>query len=530
MTEITQAAMDWALRADPVAATWLGDHRFDGSLPDLSAGGVRQFQDQAQVWLDRIDAVDDDELSMDDAVDLQVVRAQIAARMFALGQVQRQTWDPMVWNPGTALHLLMARDFGDVDQQRADLRDRVIAIPDFLSDARNQLQDMSAIHRDTAIDQLGGTARMIDVDIRSRFPGDGSIDTARDSIHEFMHWLGEQEARRTPRLGEWLYAGTLWHTLDDETSAVRMLEAAEQHLDSVTEAMREVAARFLNESGQPRHVVRRALDDIARSAPTSAATIRAQVEAALAATATFVREHSLVTMPDVDVRVIDMPVIHQGVAVAYCDAPGPLDSAALPTFVAVAPPPSGWSAETVDSFYREYNGVAIHNLTIHEAYPGHVLQLGRAAVGMSAPRGFGRSGTFIEGWAVYAEELMVNRGYSPDGAALALQLQQLKFQARMTINAILDVRVHTMEMTEDEAFSLMTHRGFQEAGEAAGKWRRALLTAGQLPTYFVGYQAVRSIVDDLRVLHPTWSDRELHDQILGYGSIAPRHIRALLGI
>jgi hypothetical protein len=196
MTEITQAAMDWALRADPVAATWLGDHRFDGSLPDLSAGGVRQFQDQAQVWLDRIDAVDDDELSMDDAVDLQVVRAQIAARMFALGQVQRQTWDPMVWNPGTALHLLMARDFGDVDQQRADLRDRVIAIPDFLSDARNQLQDMSAIHRDTAIDQLGGTARMIDVDIRSRFPGDGSIDTA-SRFHSRVHALARRAGSPT---------------------------------------------------------------------------------------------------------------------------------------------------------------------------------------------------------------------------------------------------------------------------------------------------------------------------------------------
>jgi len=530
MTSVTQSAMDWALRADPVAATWLGDHRFDGSLPDLSAGGVREFRDEAQRWLDEIDAVDDEALSMDDVVDLQVVRAQIAARMFALGEVQRHTWDPMVWNPGTALHLLVTRDFGDVEQQRADLGGRIAAIPDFLADARTQLQDLSEIHRDTAIDQLVGTAQMIDVDIRARLPGDAGIDAALDGIRTFVDWLREQEARRTPRLGEWLYAGTVWHSLDDETSAVRMLEAAEQHLDSVTQAMREVAAEFLNEPGQPRHVVRRALDDIAKSAPTSAATIRAQVESALAATEAFVRDHSLVTIPEVDVRVIDMPVIHQGVAVAYCDAPGPLDSAALPTFVAVAPPPSTWSPETIDSFYREYNGVAIHNLTIHEAYPGHVLQLGRAAVGMSAPRGFGRSGTFIEGWAVYAEELMVNRGYSPDGAGLALQLQQLKFQARMTINAILDVRVHTMEMTQEEALSLMTHRGFQEAGEAAGKWRRALLTAGQLPTYFVGYRAVRSIVDDLRVLHPTWSDQQLHDQVLSYGSIAPRHIRALLGI
>ncbi len=530
MTEVARAAMDWALAADPVSATWLGDHRFDGTLPDLSATGVSQFQSQAEEWLNRIDAVDDDDLSGADAVDLQVVRAHIAGRLFAVKEVQRHTWDPMVWNPGTALHLLLSREYGDAQEQRTHLLERVGAIPDFLTSARTQLQHMSGIHRDTAVEQLRGTARLLDVDVRARLDDDPVVSAAHGVTLAFVDWLRQEDARRTPRLGEWLYAGTLWHNLDDETSAVRMLEAAERQLDAVTEQMREVAARFLGETGQPRHVVTRALNEIAASAPTTAATIRQQVEEALAATRNFVDQHALVSVPDVDVRVIDMPVIHQGVAVAYCDAPGPLEKSTLPTFVAVAPPPSTWTPETIQSFYREYNGVAIHNLTIHEAYPGHVLQLGRAAEGMSAPRGFGRSGTFIEGWAVYAEELMVERGYATVGGPLALQLQQLKFQARMTINAILDVRVHTMEMTEDEALSLMGHRGFQEAGEASGKWRRALLTAGQLPTYFVGYQAVRSIIDDLRVLHPTWSDQQVHDQVLSYGSIAPRHIRSLLGI
>jgi hypothetical protein len=113
---------------------------------------------------------------------------------------------------------------------------------------------------------------------------------------------------------------------------------------------------------------------------------------------------------------------------------------------------------------------------------------------------------------------------------LAIRLQQLKMQARMAINAILDIRVHSMDMTEEEGLRLMTFRGFQEEGEAVGKWRRALLTAGQLPTYFVGYRAVRSIADDLRVLHPDWSDRQVHDLMLTRGSPAPRHLRTLIGI
>ncbi|MSW66906.1 MAG: DUF885 family protein, partial [Actinobacteria bacterium] len=112
----------------------------------------------------------------------------------------------------------------------------------------------------------------------------------------------------------------------------------------------------------------------------------------------------------------------------------------------------------------------------------------------------------------------------------ALRLQQLKMQARMIINAILDVRVHTNDIDETEALDLMMRRGFQEEGEAVGKWRRALLTAGQLPTYFVGYLAVSEIAADLMVLHPQWSQCELHDFMLAHGSPAPRHLRTLLGL
>ncbi|MDP2013173.1 MAG: DUF885 family protein, partial [Actinomycetota bacterium] len=216
-------------------------------------------------------------------------------------------------------------------------------------------------------------------------------------------------------------------------------------------------------------------------------------------------------------------------------SPGPLEATQLPTFVAVAPAPADWSSERVASFYREYNGVQLHDLTVHEAFPGHVLQLAhsRIAERNARIRAFGRSSVFIEGWAVYSEELMVEMGYSPlddPKSAQALRLQQLKMQARMTINAILDVRVHTHDIEEEEALALMMKRGFQEEGEAVGKWRRALLTAGQLPTYFVGYFAVKELAADLRVMHPDWTDQQVHNLLLSYGSPAPRHVRSLLGL
>lgn len=331
-----------------------------------------------------------------------------------------------------------------------------------------------------------------------------------------------------------MYAATLWHRLDDEIGPGQILEAAEAALGEINASLRQLAAQYLGESERSTDIVRRALADVALHWPVDDGTVLDVVREATRQTLAFTREHDLVWVPDIHPRVIEMPEIHRGVAVAYCDAPGPLEESDVPANVAVAPTPTDWPAERVASFYREYNAVQLHDLTIHEAFPGHVLQLAHAQrQTASLVRRFGMSGSFVEGWAVYAEELLVERGYSPSGddrARLALRLQQLKMQARMTINAILDVRVHASDITEPEALELMMRRGFQEEGEAVGKWRRALLTAGQLPTYFVGYRAVRDIAADLRFMHSDWSDREVHDLMLSFGSPAPRHLRSLLGI
>ena len=123
---------------------------------------------------------------------------------------------------------------------------------------------------------------------------------------------------------------------------------------------------------------------------------------------------------------------------------------------------------------------------------------------------------------------MVEHGYPGESDPGALRLQQLKMQLRMTLNAIIDAKVHTEGLSEQAAMELMMSRGFQEEGEAAGKWRRALLTSTQLSTYYVGYSELSGLVTDLRRRHPEWSLRSLHDRLLGHGSPAVRHLRALV--
>ena len=539
---IARTAVDDLLAADPVEATWLGDHRFDDRLPDYSVAGRSALAQRVDDHLTSLDAVDDVELPLDELVDLEILRAALTKAQFEAVDLRANEWNPLLWNPGTGLHLLLSREFAPLPDRLASAQARLAGIPRFLADARQTLGEMPGVHVETAIAQLHGTVGLIEHELAPQLAmhdpaASNDIANALDALRGFIDWLGarQPESRRSPRIGERLYSAVLWHALDDGTTAAELLDRAETHFALVETQLREVAAQYLGEPENADDLVRRALDRVAAEAPVTDATVLALVAEAVDSTRSFTIAHDLMDVPQIDVQVIEMPEIHRGVAVAYCDSPGPLEVPGMPTFVAVSPTPEGWSAERVASFYREYNGVQLHDLTIHEAFPGHVLQLAHAqrVAGRSLVRSFGMSGAFVEGWAVYTEELMLDRGYAPSSdprSALAVRMQQLKMQARMTINAILDVRVHAGDMEEADALTLMTQRGFQEEGEAVGKWRRALLTAGQLPTYFVGYQAVRSIAHDLRVVHPDWSDRQVHDVMLSVGSPAPRHLRTLIGL
>lgn len=542
---LAASIVDDLLALDPVLATDLGDHRFDDLLPDRSTSAVAAALSRLDDHLAALDAVDDVLLPAADAVDLEILRARLTATAFGLAELRPHTWNPLVWNPGTAVHLLLARDVAPLADRLVAVAGRLGAVPDHLATARATLDEMPRVHLETALDQFAGTHGLLTGELEAALAEEPGLrdlvvparQRALAAIDEHRAWLADRldGAARDPRLGPAVYAGVLWHSLDAELTPGDVRDRAAAELDRLGDEITHLAAELAGRPASDPGLVRGVLDGLADEAPVTDASVLADVEAALARQAAFVRDHDLVGVPDVDVRVVPMPEIHRGVAVAYCDAPGPLEPARVPTYVAVSPTPAGWPADRVRSFYREYNGHLLENLTVHEAMPGHVLQLARAreATAGSGVRAFGWSGPFVEGWAVYAEELMVERGYPGLGGergAAALRMQQLKMRLRTTINALLDVGVHADGMTRAEAMALMTDRGFQEEGEAIGKWRRALLTAGQLPTYFVGHAGVREIVDDLRVLHPEWTDRRVHDTVLSHGSPAPRHLRALLGI
>ena len=542
--DVATRVLDALLEASPEHATDLGDHRFDDQLTDYSATASAARATMLTEALAALDDVDDTGLFADDRVDLEILRTRVTGDLWELTELRPHEHDPLLHLPGDGLYPLIARESVPAPDRLRALTGRLAQVPERLATAREVLHDLPRVHVETAIAQAKGTRQLLTDELQPLLQQETGLadraEAARDdalaALAEHVRWLEAQlpVADGDPRLGEQAYAARLWYTLDTETAPDALLTRAESDLQAIEEELSELASSLAG--APPRDgQVREMLDRSAALAPVTDQTILSLCRSALADLTARVTELDLVTVPEAPVQIIVMPEARRGVGVAYCDAPGPLEdgsvAAALPTFFAVSPTPEDWDAERVASFYREYNGHMLRNLTVHEAMPGHVLQLAHAArhQGATLVRAAARSGPFIEGWAVYAEELVAAAGYGRTAEDDAnLRLQQLKMQLRTTINAILDVRVHSRGMTEEEAMLLMTRRGHQEDGEAAGKWRRALLTSTQLSTYYVGYREMGDIARQLGSGRPEWSRRQVHDAMLAHGAPPPRHLRALL--
>ncbi len=520
-TTTAAAAVADLLRLQPEVATALGDHRYDDRLDDLSDGGRRELHVALAGHRDALDSLDLDGLDAEDAVDAEMLRTGLDRLLLDADLVRPLEWDPLAWLPGEAIYPLLARDTEPVADRLRALASRLELVPERLERARRTVARPPLVHVETAVEQTGGIIALLEQELpallaqepRLRPLVEPAQATALRALRRHRAALAEAatSADGDPRLGPDVFDARLHLVLDSDLTAGQVVARAEEQLALVEDQLAELC-------GGPARVGA-ALAEVARDAPDDA-TIVPLASTLLADLTGEVRRLGFVSVPDAPVEVQVMPEFRRGYAVAYCDAPGALEQGGT-TFFAVAPTPSDWSAERVASFYREYNSAQVANLTVHEAMPGHVLQLAHQARfrGPTVVRQVFGSGSFIEGWAVHAEELMALAGVG----GRAVRLQQLKVQLRVTINALLDAGVHAGGMGESEAMALMTGRGRQEEGEAVGKWRRAQLSSCQLSTYFVGYAELAPVVaavDRSRLL--------CFDPLLAHGAPPPRHLARLL--
>ena len=221
-----------------------------------------------------------------------------------------------------------------------------------------------------------------------------------------------------------------------------------------------------------------------------------------------------------------MPEFKRGNSIAYLEPAPPLDARAA-SYYAISPPTADWPAEKAESFMREYNQYMLPILTIHEAYPGHYVQLEYSNRHPSLIRKVLQSGVFAEGWAVYTEQVMLDEGYGQGD--LKLRLNQLKWYLRTVCNAILDYRMHCTGMTDQEAIEFLVRRAFQSEAEAILKVIRAKQSSCQLSTYFVGRMAFQRL---RRRVQTTMGDNfelgRFHEACLAHGTLPVKYLPELV--
>jgi len=234
-----------------------------------------------------------------------------------------------------------------------------------------------------------------------------------------------------------------------------------------------------------------------------------------------------------NLQVIETPEFMRGIYAVGGFNPAPALEPKLGAYYWLTPIPPAWPKARIESKLREYNFYSLKLLTIHEAMPGHYVQFEYANDVQPEARRVLRAiygnGPYIEGWAVYSTEMMLDEGYL-DGSP-ELRLTFLKQVLRLLANAVLDVRLHTAGMTDEQAIELMVKKCFQETEEATAKLQRAKLSSCQLPTYYVGWRGWQQLRRDYQAkLGTAFKLGEFHERALKPGSVPIPAARRLLGL
>ncbi|MEN3370107.1 MAG: hypothetical protein V7609_2250 [Verrucomicrobiota bacterium] len=542
--------IEGTLQSHPEYATELGDHRFDDKLTDYSDEAVAKELARAKEVRQQLEQFSDlTKLTGPNRVDVRLLKDNLDNEIFGIEELKEREWNPLLYNQSLAnsLYLLVARDFAPAEKRAASVRARMEKIPAVIAQAKANLKNPPRVYTETAIEQTQGAIALIKDGLKETLDKAPKAkadivavqEKAMAALNDYKIWLQNDLLPRSTgdfRIGTDKFRKKLRFALASEMSMEDLMKAARADLEQTQKAIYETALplykkQFPNADeatlADRKKVTAAVLDKLAEQRPNDD-TIVAYSKTVLKEATDFVKSKKLVTVPTTPVDIIVMPEFKRGQAVAYCDSPGPLEKNGK-TFFAVAPTPNDWNQQRKDSLFREYNNFMIRDLTVHEAMPGHYLQLAHSNE-FKAPtmvRAIFQSGTFIEGWAVYTEQVMAEAGYGgPE-----VKMQQLKMRLRVTCNAIIDQSIHAGNMSEQEALDVMMKEGFQQEGEAVAKWKRARLSSAQLSTYFVGVTEHLALREQAKARDGAKFDlKKYNDSVISFGSPPVKYVRELLGL
>ena len=478
-------------------------------------------------------------LNPETRTDRAVLLNQLQGEIWYLTDFRDWQWDPSLYNVAEPFALLLNTDYAPLEARLRSVLERLANVPAYYAAAKSSVKNPTREHTQLAIEQNGGALEVFGAELEQQVagakltPGERALFTkriaaARTAISDYVAWLKVQDqalASGTPRsfrIGLDLYEPKFSFDIASGGTAPALYERARQEKERLLVRMDVLAdelwPKYFPNAPRPDDRLDKIGTLIGKMSEQHIARgdLFKEVSRTIPELEQWISEHNLVTLDaakPLQVRIT--PKYKQGIAGASVDAPGPYDASARTYFNVT--PLDDLSAERAESSLREYNRWMLPILVIHEAVPGHYVQLVYANKSPSLIKSLFGNGAMVEGWAMYGERMMLESGYGGDTAEEWLMYS--KWNLRSVCNTILDYNVHVLAMSEADAKKFLTHEAFQSEEEVREKWRRVTLTSVQLTSYFAGYSAIYDFRERLKKEQAGHFDlQRFHEQFLSYGS------------
>ncbi|MBB4014227.1 DUF885 domain-containing protein [Niveibacterium umoris] len=541
-----QGFVDALLAHDPDWALQVGSYRDASRLAIPDPAADLSF---AQKWLGQLARHPVGQLSEANRIDRALIENRLRSLQWYSGQFRNREWDPSQWNVGEGFSILLTREYAPLEARLLAVSARLAQVPAYYTAAARALRRPTLEHTQLAIEQSQGVLALLDSPLASAIEA-AHLDAeraaelrsraslAREAVHTWVAHLEALMPRlqrgegRSFRIGPAQYARKFAYDIQTDLTPTQLYRAALTEKERLHAKMDTLAAalwpRYFPDTPPPKTRLARIgtliekLSEQHVAAPDFVAEVQRQIPQLEA----WVRDKDLLTLnPDKPLQVRETPLHKRGVAGASIDAPGPFDPAAITWYN--VDPLDALPATEQESTLREYNRWTLQILNIHEAVPGHYAQLVYANRSPSMVKSLLGNGAMIEGWAVYAERMMLESGWGDHEPEM--ELIYAKWVLRVVCNTILDYSAHTLGMSEAQAMTLLREEAFQQEAEAREKWRRVQLTQVQLASYYSGFESIYALREDLRRRDGDAFDlKTFHERFLGFGSAPVKYIRQMM--
>lgn len=533
----------WRLNTD--WATSAGYHLYDSILLIPNSEQRTKELTFYTTELEKIKKAKYDSLNDLNKIDYKILENELKRQIWYINEFKSYEWNPAVYNIGEAFSYILSENYAPLKNRINNFYVRLTNVPAYFEAAKQNIKNPSKEYLELAIEQNEGTIDIFEKDFIDSLKRIG-LTTAQQEIYakkskvaatairSYIQFLKDfkNENPRTFRLGNTLYAKKFDYEIQSQYSIDEILTAALKRKDYLQTQMetisQELWKKYFGKQTPPNNrleLIRKVIDTISVQ-HVNATNFRSEIEKQLPELTAFVNAKNLLYLdPTKPLKVRKEPGYMAGVAGASMSSPGPYEKKGTAYYNVGTL--DGWKPEKAESYLREYNDYVLQILNIHEAIPGHYVQLMYSNKSPSIIKAVFGNNAMIEGWAVYSELMMLENGYGNN--AQEIWLMYYKWNLRSVCNTILDISVHTKNMSQQDAMDLLVNQAFQQQTEAEGKWHRVQVSNVQLDSYFTGFYEITNLREEYKKMQGTnYSLKKFNEQFLSYGSAPVKYIKEMM--